>query len=43
MEYDWSKSMEPIDVPECNKEKRVPKPGSNGLMDFPLKDINFYK
>ena len=42
MEYHWSKSMEPIDVPKCNKGK-VPKPGSNGLMDFPIKDINFYK
>ena len=43
MEYNWSKSMEPINVPGCNKRKGVPKPGSNGLMDFPLKDINFYK
>ena len=43
MEYHWSKSMEPIDIPECNKGKRVPKPGSNGLMDFPFNDINFYR
>jgi hypothetical protein len=41
MEYSWSKSMEPIDVNGYNKV--VPKPGSNGLLDFPFNDINFYR